>query len=263
MKIVIDTVLQTLCCQNGEQVQEVPLYSPEAFQRLSQWWVKVGWNEKYAYTFTWLGRPIIQLPEDMIRVQEVIYELKPDVIIETGVAHGGSAVFYAGLCKLMGKGRVIGVDISIRPHNRTAIQQHELAGYITLVEGNSTAPEVVGAVGAGLQTGEKVMVILDSCHAKAHVLAELEAYAPLVSPGSYLVITDGLVQDLADVPRGQEQWQWDNPRSAVAEFLPRHPEFIMLQPARKFRESPLQENVTYWPGAWLQKTDINAAGRCK
>ena len=101
------------------------------------------WNEKYAYSFTWQGRPIIQLPEDMIRIQEVIYTLKPDVIVETGVAHGGSLIYYASLCKLVGKGKVVGVDIEIRPHNRVAIQEHDLSSYITLIEGSSTEDKVL------------------------------------------------------------------------------------------------------------------------
>src|SRR4030042_1568933 len=111
--------------------------SPEAFYILSKIWLRSGWDVKHIYTFTWLGRPIIQLPEDMFRIQEVIYRIKPDVIIETGIAHGGSFVFYASLCKAIGRGRVISIDIEIRPHNRKAIEEHELFEYATLVEGNS------------------------------------------------------------------------------------------------------------------------------
>ena len=105
--------------------------------------MRVGWNQKYQYTFSWMGRPVIQLPEDMMRMQEVIYRLQPDLIVETGVAHGGSLIFYASLCKAIGKGRVVGIDIEIRPHNRMAIESHPLAGLITLIEGSSIAPEVV------------------------------------------------------------------------------------------------------------------------
>ena len=175
----------------------------EAFQIISEIWLKVGWNEKYVYTFSWFGRPIIQLPEDIVRIQEVIYRVKPDVIIETGIAHGGSLIFYASLCKAMGCGRVIGVDIEIRPHNRAAIEAHELASYITLLEGNSTNPEIVSSVKSRIQPGESVLVILDSNHTKAHVLHELDAYHDLVSLGSYIVATDGSMRDLHDVPRGK------------------------------------------------------------
>src|SRR5215831_12677103 len=125
MKLTVDTTARTLYVEEGQKARTVDLYTDEAFTLLSQQWLKVGWNQKYTYSFTWLGRPIIQLPEDMIRIQEVIYAIKPDVIIETGIALGGSLVFYASLCKLMGNGRVIGIDIEIRPHNRIAMENHE------------------------------------------------------------------------------------------------------------------------------------------
>src|SRR5204862_5756989 len=115
MKLTIDTCEQTLTCNNDGNEIVMPLYSKDAFERLSHQWLKVGWNEKYVYTFSWMGRPIIQLPVDILRVQEVIYRIRPDVVIETGVAHGGSLILYASLCELMGKGRVIGIDIEIRP----------------------------------------------------------------------------------------------------------------------------------------------------
>jgi len=150
-----------------------------------------------------MGRPIIQLPEDIVRIQEVIYALQPDVIIETGVAHGGSLVFYASLFSAMGKGRVIGVDIEIRPHNRRAIEAHPLSRLITLIEGSSIEPETIARVKAQIRLGEKVMVILDSNHTRDHVRAELEAYAPLVAIGSYIVACDGIVRDLQGAPRGR------------------------------------------------------------
>ncbi len=116
------------------------LDSPEAFRLISKAWVRCGWDTKYVYSFSWMGRPVIQLPEDMLRIQEVIYEVKPDVIVETGVAHGGSLIFYASLFKAMGKGRVIGIDIEIRPHNRSAIEAHEMKPLISLIEGSSVDP---------------------------------------------------------------------------------------------------------------------------
>src|SRR4030095_552977 len=143
MKLIIDTIEKTLSTETETETRMLELYSTEAFQLISQQWLKVGWDQKYPYTFSWLGRPIVQLPEDMIRMQEVIYRVRPDVIIETGVAHGGSLIYYASLCKVMGQGRVIGVDIEIRPHNRTAIEAHELSHMITLLEGSSTSPDVV------------------------------------------------------------------------------------------------------------------------
>ena len=144
-----------------------------------------------------MGRPVIQLPEDMLRIQEVIHVVRPDVIVETGVAHGGSLVFYASLLKAMDKGRVIGIDVEIRPHNRRAIEAHPLAERIALVEGSSIDPAVVDRVAGMIAPNEAVLVLLDSCHTKAHVAAELEAYGRLVTPGSYIVATDGIMHDLA------------------------------------------------------------------
>lgn len=254
MRITIDTEEKTLKCEDSLGRRTVPLYSDAAFELISQQWLKVGWNQKHAYTFTWLGRPIIQLPEDVLRIQEVIYRVKPDVIIETGIAHGGSLVLSASLCKLLGKGRVIGVDIEIRPHNRKAIEEHPLFPLITLIEGDSTAPETIARVASLVRPGEKALVILDSCHTKAHVQKELEGYARFVSVDSYLVATDGSMKDLWDVPRGQPEWQQDHPVAAATEFLSRHPEFVLEQPAWPFNESSLSRNITHWPESFLRRT---------
>lgn len=253
MKLVIDTEAQTLLVETRGKMRSIELYSREAFELISQQWLKVGWNEKYPYTFSWMGRPIIQLPEDIIRVQEVIYSVKPDVIIETGVAHGGSLVFYACLFKAIGKGRVIGVDIEIRRHNREAIESHELSNYITLVEGSSTSTETVGKVNGLLKPGEKVLVILDSNHTKEHVATELEAYSGLVQSGSYIVATDGSMKDFYDLPRGKPDWNWNHPTAAASEFARQHPEFDLVKPEWPFCESELRENITHWPGGWLRK----------
>jgi cephalosporin hydroxylase len=249
VKIEIDTDAKTLVADGAS----APLYSNEAFRMLSDLWLSTGWNQKYTYTFSWLGVPIIQLPEDMIRYQEVVARLRPDVIVETGVAHGGSAVFSASLCRLLGKGRVVAIDIEIRPHNRRAIEAHPLADLITLVDGSSTAASVVEAAKAEIRPGECVLVVLDSNHSYAHVLAELEAYAPLVTPGSYIVATDGIMQDLSDAPRGSAHWGRDNPAAAARDFAAAHPEFVIEQPAWPFNESTLSANVTHWPDAWLRR----------
>jgi len=258
MKIILDTKTKTLTCDPEDgadtSASQMPLYSKEAFDLLSQQWLKVGWDQKYVYTFSWMGRPIIQLPEDIIRTQEVIYRVKPDVIVETGVAHGGSLIFYASLMTAMGRGRVIGVDIEIRPHNRAAIEAHEMFPKITLIEGSSTAPEIVAQVKSLIQPGETVLVLLDSNHTKAHVAAELEAYHDLVTPGSYIVATDGSMRDLHDVPRGNPEWTWDHPAAAAQEFAARHREFVLEQPAWPFNESALTDNITHWPDAWLHRT---------
>ena len=253
MKLTIDTDEKLLLCEEHGEVRTLGLYSKESFELISRQWLKVGWTEKYPYTFTWMGRPIIQIPEDIVRMQEVIYRVRPDVIIETGIAHGGSLVFSASLCALMGRGRVIGVDIEIRPHNRAAIERHELSGRITMIEGSSIDPDVVGRVRKLVAPGETVLVVLDSCHESAHVRAELEAYCDLVTPGSYIVATDGSMRDLDDVPRGRPEWKWDNPASAAIEFSQEHSEFSMEEPPWPFNESELTQRITHWPNAFLKR----------
>lgn len=253
MKLIIDTEINTLVLNDAGVERTLDLYGPEAFEVLSRQWVRLGWNQKYQYTFTWMGRPMIQLPEDVLRMQEVIHAVKPDVIVETGIAHGGSLVFYASLCKAMDKGRVLGIDIEIRPHNRAAIEAHPLANYITMIEGSSTDPDIVAQVKAQIGPSERVLVILDSNHTYDHVLAELRAYAELTSVGSYIVATDGIMYDLADVPRGEPSWATDNPTRAAADFASEDSRFVVKQPAWEFNESDLRDNITHWPGAWLRR----------
>lgn len=254
MKITIDTdVGEVVSLDAAGNRRVVPLASPEAFSLVSRAWLRCGWDTKYVYGFSWMGRPVIQLPEDLIRIQEVIYRIAPDVIVETGVAHGGSLVFYASLLGAMGRGRVIGVDVEIRRHNRTAIETHEMASRITLVEGSSVAPATVAAVRSLVAAGERVLVVLDSCHAKEHVLAELEAYGPLVSPGSYIVATDGIMEEVVGGPRTHADWTWNNPRQAVLQFLQSHPEFVVEEPPFPFNEGTITDRVTYWPSAFLRR----------
>ncbi len=253
MKLIVDTEARTLTRLEDPFEQTVPLYSPEAFETLSDLWVAVGWDQRYPYTFTWLGRPIIQLPEDMVRLQELVWATKPDVIIETGVAHGGSLIFLATLCLAMGKGRVVGVDIEIREPNRAAVEAHPLAEHISLVEGDSVSREVLAQVWAEVKPDERVLVILDSNHSRDHVRRELEAYSTLLGPGDYIVATDGIMKKLADVPRGDSEWTWDNPEQAATEFLAAHPEFERVPPPRFFDESEALPTPTHWPGAWLRR----------
>ncbi len=253
MRFTVDDVARTLELGEGPE-QTLPLYSPAAFDILSAAWLKVGWDQKYPYCFSWMGRPIIQLPEDLLRLQEVVWATKPDVIVETGVAHGGSAVFLAAICRALGRGRVISVDIEIRPHNRKAIEEHPLSDLITLVEGDAVFPGTVAAVRALVTTGESVFVLLDSNHSFEHVSAELDAYGPMVSPGCYIVAADGITAAVADTPRGDPNWRQDNPAEAAKAFAARHPEFVLEEPAWPFNESPLAHLVTHWPSAWLRRT---------
>ena len=238
--------------ENGH-TREYKLDTPEAFKIVSDAWLRAGWDNKYVYSFTWLGRPIIQLPEDMIRLQEVIHAVQPDVIVETGVAHGGALIFYASLCKAMDRGRVIGVDVEIRSHNREAIESHLLAPLITLIEGSSIEPQVVNEVKSQIKPNEAVMVMLDASHQKQHVLAELEAYSTIVNPGSYIVAMDGIMESLAGAPRSQADWTWNNPKQAALEFVASHPDFAIEEPRFTFNEGNVTERVTYWPSAFIKR----------
>jgi len=253
MITIIDEEAGEVRVRDGGDEKSYPLASAEGFAAASKAWLRAGWDTKYVYGFSWFGRPIIQLPDDLIRIQEVIYSIKPDVLIETGVAHGGSLVFYASLFKAMGRGRVVGVDIEIRPHNRQAIEAHEFFPLITLVEGSSVDAGIVERVRAEIRPGDKVMVLLDSNHTFDHVRAELELYAPMVSVGSYIVATDGIMEQVAGAPRTNPDWISNNPRQAALDFARAHPEFALEEPAWPFNEGTVTERVTYWPDAFLRR----------
>jgi len=199
---------------------------------------------KYSYNFTWQGRPIIQYPQDMVAMQELIWRIKPDLIIETGIAHGGSLVFSASLLALLdmadaitagisfdpkiSRRRVLGIDIDIRAHNRAAIEAHPMASRIQMIQGSSIAPEVIEQVREVAKSHNRILVCLDSNHTHDHVLAELEAYAPLVSTGSYCIVFDTIIEDMpADMFPDRPWGQGNNPRTAVREFLAQHQGFAI------------------------------------
>ena len=230
-----------------------PIGSPEAFKYISYAWLRSGWDTKYVYGFSWMGRPIIQLPEDMMRIQEIIYRVKPDVLIETGIAHGGSLIFYASLLKAMGKGRIIGIDIEIRSHNRKAIESHEMFDLISMIEGSSTDSLVVEKVCEQVLPNDRGLVILDSNHTRTHVLGELRAYADFVAVDSYIVACDGIMQDIVGAPRTNPEWVTDNPQSAVKDFLAERDDFILEEPTFIFNEGQITDRVTYWPNAFLRR----------
>jgi len=184
----------------------------------------VGANKyDYAYLWTWMGVPIIQLPADVMATQEVIWSTKPDVIIETGVARGGSVLFMASLLELIGKGKVIGVDVDIRAHNRDSIERHPMTKRVVLIEGSSTDQEVIAEIRAQIPDSASVMVVLDSDHSRDHVLAELRSYGPMVTPGCYLVVADTILGrlDYTQTPRNRSQvWLRGNePLSALNAYL--------------------------------------------
>lgn len=186
-------------------------------------------KHKYTYHFSWMGRPIIQLPQDMIAMQELVWRIQPDLIIECGVAHGGSIIYYASLLQLLGHGEVLGIDVDIRAHNRQAIESHPMAHRITLFEGSSIDLDMVERVRAHAQ-GKRVMVVLDSNHTHAHVLEELRHYAPLVSVDSYCVVMDTVVEDMpADAFPDRPWGHGDNPKTAVWAFLKENRDFQIDQ----------------------------------
>lgn len=181
---------------------------------------------KYSYNFTWMGRPIIQYPQDIIAMQELIWELKPDLIIETGIAHGGSIIYYASLLELIGKGEVLGIDIDIRKHNREKIEEHPMFKRIHMLEGSSVTEEMVEKVKTFAKDKKSIMVCLDSNHTHEHVLAELNFYASFVTKGSYIVVFDTIVEDLPERYLPNRHWGiGNNPKTAVHEFLKNNAEF--------------------------------------
>ena len=186
-------------------------------------------DKKYTYNFTWLGRPIIQFPQDIIALQELIWNVKPDLIIETGIAHGGSLIFSASMLELLGgNGHVLGIDIDIREHNRKEIERHPLFKRITMIQGSSTDPEIAKKVYALAKDKKKILVVLDSFHTHDHVLKELELYSPLVSPESYLVVFDTIIEDLPENYFPDRSWgKGNNPKTAVWEFLRTNNRFII------------------------------------
>ena len=183
---------------------------------------------RYSYNFSWLGRPVIQYPQDLMAMQEIIWRVKPDLIIETGVAHGGSLVFYASLLQLLDNaGEVLGIDIEIRSQNRRALEDHPMFRRIHLMEGSSTDPKILGNV-KRLADGKRVIVVLDSNHTHDHVFAELNAYSPLVQCGGYLVVFDTVVADMPKAFFPDRPWgPSDNPKTAVHQFLGTNDRFVI------------------------------------
>ncbi|MCL4552160.1 MAG: cephalosporin hydroxylase family protein [Candidatus Marsarchaeota archaeon] len=236
--------LNVLAIETSAGSREVSIYSAEAFRLLGELWNKSAWQQRISYELTWMGVPIIQLPEDILMMQELIYKVRPDVIVETGTAHGGTAIFYASVLELLGKGRVVSVDIEIRKYNRLAIQAHPMSKRITLVEGSSTSETALQQVRQLIRPQDTVLVVLDSNHTYGHVKDELEKYSQMVTPGSYVVVFDGVMEKLTDAPSGNEEWATDNPSAAVRDFLAEH---------KAFEVDPYYNRMvlTYCPGGFL------------
>lgn len=208
------------------------LANDQGVQELSRTWSQETNRNGYTYNFEWLGRPIIQYPQDIMAMQELIWQVQPDLIVEMGIAHGGSLIFFASMLELNATcggpvdARVLGVDIDIRQHNRKAIEEHPMARRISMIEGSSIDPNTIEQVKSGTEGKKKILVCLDSNHTHDHVLAELEAYAPLTSVDSYCVVFDTLIQDMPAEMFGDRDWgPGDNPKTAVWDYLKTHPEF--------------------------------------
>lgn len=209
---------------------------------------------KYSYNFSWLGRPIIQYPQDMVAMQELIWTLQPDLVLEAGIAHGGSLILWSSLLELNAAcggppdAHVVGIDIEIRPHNRAAIEAHPMSKRITMIEGSSLDRHVIAQAQQAAAGRERVVVCLDSNHTHAHVLAELEAYAPLTTVGSYCVVFDTVIEDLPAGMYPDRPWgPGDNPKTAVREYLKTHPEFEV---DRRMDDKLL---ISVAPGGYLKR----------
>ena len=237
----------TLTLDNGGERTTVELYTREGLDLLSNLWIKAAAQHRLVYEPTWLGRPVIQFPSDIVAIQELLWRVRPDLVIETGVAHGGSLILSASILELIGHGRVLGVDVEIRPHNRAAIDAHPLRHRIDLIEGSSIAVDTVAAVRQAAIGAKTVVVFLDSNHSESHVLQELECYGPLVTPGSYLVAHDGAQAWVWEIPSGRPEWKEDHPLGAIHAFLARHPEFS-IDPHWT------RGGITSSPDGWLKKT---------
>lgn len=196
---------------------------------LSMQWIAGVSKHKYSYNFSWMGRPIIQFPQDIIAMQEIIWKVKPGLVVETGIAHGGSLVFYASMLELLGgDGHVLGIDIDIREHNRIAIEQHPMFKRITMIQGSSIDEEVVKQVCQLAEGKNKVLVALDSNHTYDHVLRELKLYSPLVKKDSYLIVFDTVIEDMPEDSFPDRPWgPGNNPKTAVKEFLEINNRFVI------------------------------------
>jgi len=230
--------------ENGQE--EVKLYTKEGFEMLSNLWIKVAAEFKVNYELTWLGRPIIQFGSDMIMLQELIWEVKPDIFIETGIAHGGSLIYTASLFEMIGNGRVIGIDIDIREHNKVAILAHPMFKRISMIEGSSIADSTILALEKQLESGKKIMVMLDSNHSREHVLNEINLYSKYIPVGSYLIVQDGAQKWVADIPRGKAEWIDDNPLCAIDDFMKTNNDFVV-------DETYTRLGISSSPGGYLKR----------
>lgn len=233
-----------------EKEDRIENYSKDKLlKQISYEWLKESFKKQYEYNFTWLGRPIIQYPGDIIALQEIIWKVKPDLIIETGIAHGGSIIFSASMLEIIGNGSVIGIDIDIRKHNRFEIENHPMFKRIKLIEGSSIDPIIIQQIRKIIENKQRTLVFLDSNHTHEHVLQELKLYSPFVSKDSYIVVFDTFVEDLPEEFSSDRPWgKGNNPKTAVWEFLKTNNDFEID------REIENKLVITSAPDGFLKRT---------
>lgn len=216
-------------------------------KKLTRDWFDRAFPHEYSYHFTWLGRPIFQFPQDLIAVQELIWKIKPELIIEAGIARGGSIIFSASMLEMIGKGQVVGIDVDIRKHNRVEIEKHHLFKRITILEGSSIDKKIIEQVKKIAKNKKRVLVLLDSMHTHKHVLEELKAYSPIVKKGGYIIVFDTMVEDMPKNSFPNRPWdKGNNPKTAVHEFLQNNSRFKI---DKKIEEKLL---ITSCPDGYLK-----------
>jgi len=253
MRILIDSDAGTLQVRESTGAAEYPLFSPEAFRVVSRQFLTLGWNLGHWSTFSWMGRQLLQFPDDVLRLAELLWRVRPDVILETGIYDGGSTLLFAALCRLAGAGRVISIEKEIRAGVREAVQDWG-SGLVTLVEGDSASAEAAAIARRAIGSGERVCVFLDADHSAKHVAAELRHYGPLVTSGCYLIVADSVIPEFAHTPSGERSWSWDNPGAAVDAFLAEYPEFLRERPLARFGEGADFSELSYFPDTWLRRS---------
>jgi cephalosporin hydroxylase len=218
----------------SKHVRREPNKDTEKLEKDGRQWTRTAWENKLDYEVNWFGVPIIQNPYDMVVMQELIYELQPDVIVETGVAHGGSLIYYASLLELLKKGKVIGIDIDIREHNRKLIDKHPFINRVEMIEASSTAESTIKQVKSMIKPTDKVLVILDSDHTKPHVAAEMDAYKDIVTTGSYMVVFDTFMPYLVGLKGETDHFKDDSAMDALKEFITKHSNFEIDSSRNRF-----------------------------
>ena len=255
MIINIDTEQKKLTFKDSKKIKKkYSLFNYLSYNILKSFWEEYSWHFKYTYQFSWLGFPIIQLPDDIIQIQEFLFKEKPDFIVETGVAHGGSIIFYSSICKLLKKGKVIGIDIKIRKKNRKLLENSNLKKYFQLIESSSTSLKTILQI-KNIIRNKKTFVILDSNHTCEHVYKELKLYGDILKKGSVILITDGIVDTMKFSPRRLIYNREGGPLIALNKFLKNNNKFKRIKPTYIFNKSYKTKDlkISHFPSGWIIK----------